>query len=217
VHSDHLRDTSWYGYFDISLRGMMHWHGVVLHPDQRRSDLVDTLKQNFSEDRQAYVERNWHKNRSLMGNIDRVIDYSLVADRHVPTLKGKPVVDADTAGQIAQRLVLLQYMCQRGIQGIRLKLNMKTTNYWKADVLHTADGNDIEVPDEFRRLILGRKPRGGKQGGTKTETGPRFSSYQIGMLIRANKVKADAKEWERIEWLEGWFTDPEPGLTWKSP
>jgi hypothetical protein len=69
----------------------MHWHGVILHPDLRQSDLIDALKQNFPEDRQAYVEKNWHKNRSLMANIDRVIDYSLVADRH----RSRPRVDLE--------------------------------------------------------------------------------------------------------------------------
>jgi hypothetical protein len=140
-----------------------HWHGVILHPDQSRSELADVLDLHFPEDRQAYLEENWHK-RQLMENLDRVLDYALVADRHVPTLKGKPIVDADTAGLIARRIVLLQYMCQRGIQGIRLKLNMKSQNYWKSDVLHDRSGNEIEIPMDFRRIVLGRKVRGGNRG-----------------------------------------------------
>jgi hypothetical protein len=190
---------------------MMHWHGVILHPNQSCAELTDPLDLHFPEDRQAYAEDKWHQNRSLMENLDRVIDYSLVAERHVPTLKGKPIVDGNTAGQIAQRIVLLQYMCQRGIQGIRLKLNMKSTNYWKADVLHDQDGNDIEVPEEFRRLVLGRKVRARNMGGPALVTGPRYTSYQIELMIRANKVEADAKERQRIQWLHGWLNGDDPG------
>jgi hypothetical protein len=209
AHSDHLRDTSWYGFFDISLRGMMHWHGVILHPDQSRSELVDALDLHFPEDRQAYVEEDWHK-RPLMENMDRVLDYALVADRHVPTLKGKPIVDADTAGLIARRIVLLQYMCQRGIQGIRLKLNMKSQNYWKSDVLHDGSGEEIEIPMDFRRLVLGRKVRGGNRGRPALVTGPSYTAYEIEVMKRVSKARADAKERERVAWLHGWLTGNDP-------
>jgi hypothetical protein len=188
---------------------MMHWHGVILHPDQSRSELVDALDLHFPEDRQAYVEEDWHK-RPLIENLERVLDYALVADRHVPTLRGKPIVDADTAGLIARRIVLLQYMCQRGIQGIRLKLNMKSENYWKSDVLHDGSGEEIEIPMDFRRLLLGRKVRGGNRGGPALVTGPSYTAYEIEVMKRVSKARADAKERERVAWLHGWLTGDDP-------
>jgi hypothetical protein len=129
--------------------------------------------------------------------------------RHVP-----PRVifarEGDLAGQVAHRLVSLQYMCQRGLQGIRLKLNMKTTNYWKADVLFREDGSVIEVSDAHRRLILGRKLRGGNRGGLQDVTGRPRTAYEIELLIRASKERAAEKERARVAWLHGWMTDEEP-------
>jgi hypothetical protein len=126
--------TSWYGFFDVSLIGLLHWHGVVLHPDTPRNELEAHLKGSFPEEDQVVI-RQWKSSQSLAENLQGVFNYSLVADRHAkvfvlrdgPDRHHKLVHGRDGAARIANRMNVIQSLCGRGVQGIRLALNMKAT------------------------------------------------------------------------------------------
>jgi hypothetical protein len=56
----------------------------------------------------------------------------------------------------------LQYMAQRGVQGIRLCLNMKSTRVWKAGVMFDQKTGETIVVPEIEALILRRRNRAKK-------------------------------------------------------
>jgi hypothetical protein len=151
-----LPDTSWIGFFDVTLGGVVHWHGAILHPGCSKAALRRKLRENFPAHRAVKVS-NWKKEHTLFENLDSIVDYALVADRHVKRRKGKPIVDNETSTLIAQRIVCLQYMAQRGVQGIRLCLNMKSTRVWKAGVMFDQKTGETIVVPEIEALILRRR------------------------------------------------------------
>ena len=126
--------TSWYGFFDVSLNGVIHWHGVVLHPEVARNELEALLEAWFPEQDQVRISK-WKRSQSLAENLQGVFNYSLVADRHAkvfvlrdgPDRHHKLVHSLDGSTLIAKRMVVVQSLCGRGVQGIRLAVNMKAT------------------------------------------------------------------------------------------
>jgi hypothetical protein len=137
--------TSWLGFFDVSLDGVLHWHGLVLHPDLSRRGLVNLLDRSFPGRGEANV-RQWNHNHALAENLQNVLNYSLPADRHsrVYTLTDGPdrnrklVHGPNSAELIAKRIVVVQALAGRGLQGIRYYRNLK--------VLHP----NIKVPELLR-------------------------------------------------------------------
>jgi hypothetical protein len=77
----HAPSTSWYGFFDVSLAGVLHWHGVVLHAEVTRNELEARLEVTFPEEDRVVI-RPWKRSQSLAENLQGVFNYSLVADRH---------------------------------------------------------------------------------------------------------------------------------------
>ncbi len=126
--------TSWYGFFDASLNGVIHWHGALLHPDMARNQLKALLEASFPTEGQVRVS-TWHRSQSLAENLQGVFNYSLVADRHAkvfvlrdgPDRNQKLVHGLESAMLITKRMVVVQSLCGRGVQGIRLAVNMKAT------------------------------------------------------------------------------------------
>jgi hypothetical protein len=49
------RSTSWYGFFDVSAAGLLHWHGVVIHSDVPRNALDALLRASFPGEDQTRV------------------------------------------------------------------------------------------------------------------------------------------------------------------
>jgi hypothetical protein len=41
-------------------------------------------------------------------------------------------------------------------------------------------------------------------------TGPSYTAYEIEVMKRVSKARADAKERERVAWLHGWLTGDDP-------
>jgi hypothetical protein len=41
--------TSWIGFFDVSAGGLIHWHGIILHPNTPRNALQALLEGSFPE------------------------------------------------------------------------------------------------------------------------------------------------------------------------
>ena len=156
-----LGDTSWIGFFDISLSGMLHWHGVILHPKCSKRALRSKLRRAFPGKRTVKVSK-WHKEKTFMENLDCVIDYSLVSDRHAKVIFDTPIRGPETAALIAQRIVCLQEMARRGVQGIRLCLNMKSTRVWKAGVLFDEKTRELIVVPEMEARILHRRRKARK-------------------------------------------------------
>lgn len=125
--------TSWYGFFDLSLGGVIHWHGVLLHPDVARSELEARLDESFPEKDQVRISK-WKGAQNLAANLQGVLNYSLVADRHAkvfvladgPDRHHKLAHGLGGASLIAKRMAVVQSLCGRGVQGIRLALNMKS-------------------------------------------------------------------------------------------
>ena len=157
----HLGDTSWMGYFDISLSGMLHWHGAILHPECSKRALGSKLRHAFPGDRTVKVSK-WDKEKTFLENLDCIIDYSLVSDRHAKVIFDKPIKGPETAALIAQRIVCLQEMARRGVQGIRLCLNMKSTRVWKAGVLFDEKTRELIVVPEMEARILRRRRKARK-------------------------------------------------------
>lgn len=171
-----LRQTSWIGWMDVSFKGVVHWHGVVLHHGISRRILRERLEVQFRAPR-AVMVKAWDKDASLTENILNVLQYSLPAARHTKMKKGKPVYGMESPKLIAERLVCLGAMTRIGVRGIRLKLNMTSSRSWKAGVMFDrVQGETIVVP-EMERLILERRRRArraqtewfGKRSSVKAE------------------------------------------------
>jgi hypothetical protein len=159
------------GFFDITLAAVVHWHGAILHPGRSKAALARKLREDFPAGR-AVKASNWKKEHTLFENLDCIIDYALVADRHVKRRKGKPIVDSETSTLIAKRIVCLQYMAQRGVQGIRLCLNMKSTRVWKAGVMFDQKTGETIVVPEIEALILRRRNKATKNRNWNREGRP---------------------------------------------
>lgn len=171
-----LRQTSWIGWMDVSFKGVVHWHGVVLHHGISRRILRERLEVQFRAPR-AVMVKAWDRDTSLTENILNVLQYSLPAARHTKMKKGKPVYGMESPKLIAERLVCLGAMTRIGVRGIRLKLNMISSRSWKAGVMFDrVQGETIVVP-EMERLILERRRRArraqtawfGKRSSVKAE------------------------------------------------
>jgi len=109
----------------------------------------------------------WDKGKTLLANMESVLQYALSTDRHVPRRKygrrkGEAIVDERTGERIVKRMVALQHMCQRGVQGIRLSFNMRTTCVWKAGVLFDKETGETIIIPEMEARILARRRRGPK-------------------------------------------------------
>lgn len=131
----HSPGTSWLGYFDVSLNGMVHWHGLVLHPEMPRSALETHLTGSFGEDDQVIVSQ-WKTSQSLVENLQAVLNYALVADRHAkvftrmdgPDRQRGLVHGSDVLARVAKRIVVMQALTGRGVQGTRRAIDMKPTS-----------------------------------------------------------------------------------------
>lgn len=131
----HSPGTSWLGYFDVSLNGMVHWHGLVLHPSTPRNALEAHLKASLREDNQVMVS-HWKASQSLAESLQAVLNYALVADRHAkvfnrmdgPDRRRGLVHDSDVLVRVAKRIVVMQALTGRGVQGIRRAIDMKPTS-----------------------------------------------------------------------------------------
>ncbi len=156
-----LRDTSWIGFFDISLNGMLHWHGLILHPSGPGKSLKPILREVFPEDLAVKVSE-WEQEKTFWENLDSVVDYSLVADKHAKVLYGRPIHGRETASLVAKRIVCLQYMARRGVQGIRLSLNMSSSRRWKAGVMYDSKTGEVIVVPEMEEMILRRRKKARK-------------------------------------------------------
>jgi hypothetical protein len=97
----------------------------------------------------------WEKEKTLWENLDAIIDYSLVADRHTKRIKGKSKVGGETPLRIMKRIVCLQYMAHRGVQGVRLSLNMTTNRQWKNGILFDKFTKELTRVPLMEKLILG--------------------------------------------------------------
>jgi hypothetical protein len=126
--------TGWYGFFDVALNGLVHWHGVVLHPDTARNQLQALLEVSFPEQNQVRISK-WKRTQNFAENLQGVLNYSLVADRHAKVFVFKDGPDRDyklvhgpnSAVLIAKRMLVVQSLAGRGVQGIRFSINMKST------------------------------------------------------------------------------------------
>ena len=180
-------ETSWIGFADITLSGVLHWHLVIIHPGWTRNELCKELRRHFPAKRAVMVSR-WEKERTLFDNLERVVDYSLVTDRHAKVIFDQPIKGPETAGLIAKRLVVLQYMAGRGAQGLRLSLNMRSPRKWKAGVLYNHDSGELILIPEMEEMIL-----------------------------RSRRKKRLDRGWNWLErrqmWLSRRATDPDSGRT----
>ena len=204
LRAKHVKGTSWIGYFDISLKGVIHWHGIVLHPEQSRMKLTSVLRGELPGNRVVRV-MELDRNKSLFDNLESVVDYSLVADRHAKVQVRKsravagvpeliPCEGLKTAELIAHRIVALQYMAQRGLQGIRLCLNMRSPRVWKAGVMFDKSTGEVIVVPEIEKMILEkrkeakkrRRDRGWNPNWKKKGIRGQWSSKMLGenLLVR---------------------------------
>jgi hypothetical protein len=161
-----LPDTAWHGFVDVTLDGMIHFHGVIWHPERTKDALGNTLRKAFTK-KNAIMIKPWDKGKTLLANMEGVLQYALPTDRHVPRRKygrrkGEPIVDERTGERIVKRMVALQHMCQRGVQGIRLSFNMRTTCVWKAGVLFDKETRETIIIPEMEARILARRRSGPK-------------------------------------------------------
>jgi hypothetical protein len=159
-----LPDTAWHGFVDVTLDGMIHFHGVIWHPERTKDALGNTLRKAFIK-KNAIMIKPWGKGKTLLANMEGVLQYALPTDRHVPRRKygrrkGEAIVDERTGERIVKRMVALQHMCQRGVQGIRLSFNMRTTCVWKAGVLFDKETGETIIIPEMEARILARRRRG---------------------------------------------------------
>lgn len=124
--------SSWIGFWDTSLNGVIHLHAVVLHPELRRSALEGLLKGSFGEKDQVRISR-WKRSQSLAESLQGVLNYALIADRHGkvyrfvdgPEREEKLVHGPDAGVRIAKRIAVVQHLAGRGVQGIRFTANLK--------------------------------------------------------------------------------------------
>lgn len=134
-HQRHLPSTSWFGHVDVSLNGILHWHGLVMHSSTPRDTLEDRLKESFREDDQAWVSP-WKSFQSLAENMQGVLNYGLIGARHVkiatrrdwPDRQQELVHGPDSLIRIAKRIAVIEALAGRGVQGIRRSINMKPTS-----------------------------------------------------------------------------------------
>lgn len=152
------------GYFDVSMRGLMHWHGVVIHPGLSREEVRKKLKRAFPGRRMVDVAE-WRNDRAFIENMESVIDYSLVAERHTKLYNGSPVFGRDQAEFIVLRIIAIEAMSKRGLSGLRLCVNMRSRWKWKNDVLFDPVTRESIVVREMQKSILGngRKKRVDRQ------------------------------------------------------
>jgi|HubBroStandDraft_3_1064219.scaffolds.fasta_scaffold00732_8 hypothetical protein len=205
-----LPDTSWVGFFDITLGGVVHWHGAILHPGRSKAALARKLREDFPARRAVRVS-NWEKEHTLFENLDCIVDYALVADRHVKRRKGKPIVDNETSTLIAKRIVCLQYMAQRGVQGIRLCLNMKSTRVWKTGVMFDKETGETIVVPEIEALILRRRNKAKQNRKWNREGRPalwprrRATEGIRGVRLSATDNHGSDDAWDELECDEEGF------------
>jgi hypothetical protein len=121
--------TSWLGYFDISAAGRVHWHGVILHQDMPRSSLQGLLEGSFPAVDQVAISR-WRSSHSLAEGMQAVFNYAVVGERHVKVYVRANGPDRDVGlvydlKAITKRIIVVQALAGRGVQGLRLAINMK--------------------------------------------------------------------------------------------
>jgi hypothetical protein len=125
------KETSWLGFMDVSAGGLIHWHGIILHSSTPRSRLEALLESSFSEKDQVTISQ-WNRSQSLAEAMQAVVNYSIVAERHV-----KVFVRADGPDRVVElihdpkaitrRIIVVQALAGRVIQGLRFAMNMKPT------------------------------------------------------------------------------------------
>lgn len=148
------------GLTDVSLNGLVHFHGVILHPQQPIKDLQRSLKRSFRRLHQAKVSK-WDATDALSVSALRVLEYAVVADRHAKVGRYGPSHGVQSARKVAQRLVCLHECAAKGTRGLLLEVNLKGQFVWKAGVLfNPALSTTIPVPElEDKILAVRRKTR----------------------------------------------------------
>ena len=126
-----MPSTGWYGVMDISADGLVHLHVLILHPDMPRSALEARLRDSFSGPKQVKVSA-WDRSQSLAENLQKVFNYMLVAGRHVSVVSRQNGPDRDVTPtmptDVARRILVIQTLAGRGVQGLRFVRNMKANH-----------------------------------------------------------------------------------------
>lgn len=152
-----LRGTSWSGWIDISGSGVVHFHGLILHPGISANRLLAALQVQFRAARAVVVSR-WKRRKPLIENLVSVMTYSLPAGRHTKMVKDLPSLGIRSAEAIARRLVCLREMAGRGTRGLRAQMNVKAPRVWKAGVLYDqVEKRAIVVPEMEEIILLARR------------------------------------------------------------
>ena len=152
-----LRGTSWSGWIDISASGVVHFHGLVLHPNVSASKLQAAIQVGFRAPRAVKVSR-WKGRKPLVENLASVMKYALPAGRHTKLVKDLPSLGIRSAEAIARRLVCLRDMAGRGIRGLRFQVNLDTPRFWIAGVLYDpVEHRTIIIPEMEEMILLARR------------------------------------------------------------
>lgn len=153
-----LPDSSWAGLIDVSLNGLVHFHGVVLHSGTSRGEVTARLKRRFRSHQQVMVSR-WKADQTLTKALMHVLEYSVSAERHSVVRNSEASHGIESARLIGQRLVCLLRLAKVGIRGQLLKINALSKLKWHAGVLFdSVNGKTIPVP-ELEEVILARRRR----------------------------------------------------------
>lgn len=127
----HMGTTSWYGIMDISADGLIHLHALVLHSEMPRDEMKNRLKGSFTGANQVEISK-WHRTKTLAANLQGVFNYSISADRlvRVSTMRNGPDRDQKPTSVVdtVKRIVVVQTLAGRGVQGLRFIRNMKAVH-----------------------------------------------------------------------------------------
>jgi hypothetical protein len=170
VQKKNFPDTSWTGWMDLSVNGLLHTHVVILHADRSREELVEILRRCFLGQNRVHAEP-WHADKRIDLNIENVMDYTLVGDRHVPRHRfgperGRPNLDLHTAADIMNRMVCLRRLRGRGLQGLRISLNMRSPYKWReGEIVDRVTGQRLFIEWTANRF----QPRRQKKRTTRSD------------------------------------------------
>lgn len=151
LHRQRLAATAWSGFLEVGLiHADVHLHVVIYHPDLTQTELVNVLKDEFSEEREVSVSP-WHEDKSTFKNLLRVFSYST---KPLPSFEGVKEHMA-SASELFGHYVVNRQRLSDSYVGVRFKINMRTAFKWRNGRLGGPDRGPAVDPEmqEFVNAI----------------------------------------------------------------